>query len=143
MQEAARVMAKPPSIDELKAFFTEAFDGTAPDFIALGEGTASMRLAVTDAHLRPGGYVSGPTQMSLADTVTYAAIFTRTGIVPMAVTTSLNMSFLRPLITQTVIAEAKLLKLGRTLAVAEVGIRGEGSKAPSSHAIVTYALPRE
>ncbi|MEO0786850.1 MAG: PaaI family thioesterase, partial [Pseudomonadota bacterium] len=87
--------------------------------------------------------VSGPTQMSLADTSTYAAIFTRMGIVPMAVTTSLNMSFLRPLITQVAIADAKLIKLGRTLAVAEVGIRGEGSSAPASHAIVTYALPRE
>jgi len=136
-------MAQTPTIDELKAFFAEAFDGGAPDFVSLGEGTASVRLAVTDAHLRPGGYVSGPTQMSLADTVTYAAIFTRIGIVPMAVTTSLNMSFLRPLITEVAMAEAKLLKLGRTLAVAEVNIRGEGSKAPSSHAVVTYALPRE
>ncbi|MEM9738311.1 MAG: PaaI family thioesterase [Pseudomonadota bacterium] len=135
-------MAQTPSIDELKAFFAESFDGTAPDIVSLSEGAASMRLDVAGPHLRPGGYVSGPTQMSMADTVTYAAIFTRIGIVPMAVTTSLNMSFLRPLITKVAIAEAKLIKLGRTLAVAEVGIRGEGSGAPASHAVVTYALPR-
>ncbi|MEL6664190.1 MAG: PaaI family thioesterase [Pseudomonadota bacterium] len=137
-------MTKSPSLEELKAFFADEFDSdTTPDFTALGDGTASVRLEITSAHLRPGGYVSGPTQMSLADTSTYAAIFTRMGIVPMAVTTSLNMSFLRPLITQVAIADAKLIKLGRTLAVAEVGIRGEGSSAPASHAIVTYALPRE
>lgn len=137
-------MPQPPSLDELKAFFVEAFPGEgAPDFIALGDGTASVRLEVEARHLRPGGYVSGPTQMSLADTVTYAAIFTRIGITPMTVTTSLNMSFLRPLITQVAVAEAKLIKLGRTLAVAEVLIRSEGSGLPASHAVVTYALPRD
>ena len=62
--------------------------------------------------------------MSLADTVTYVAIFTRIGITPMTVTTSLNMTFLRPLIADVVIAKASLLTLGGTLAVAEVEIRG-------------------
>ncbi|MEO0817204.1 MAG: PaaI family thioesterase [Pseudomonadota bacterium] len=136
-------MVQSPTIEDLKAFFVEAFGGETPDFVSLGEETACLRLKVTDENLRPGGYVSGPTQMSMADTVTYATIFTRIGIVPMAVTSSLNMSFLRPLITQVALAEAKLIKLGRALAVAEVGIRGEGSSAPASHAIVTYALPRD
>ena len=136
-------MPQPPSIDQLKAFFAQAFPGEgAPDFISLGDGSASVRLQIEERHLRPGGYVSGPTQMSLADTVTYAAIFTRIGITPMTVTTSLNMSFLRPLITQVAVAEAKLIKLGRTLAVAEVLLRSEGSALPASHAVVTYALPR-
>lgn len=137
-------MPQSPTMDELKAFFSRAFPGSnAPDFVALGDGTASVRLKVEDEHLRPGGYVSGPTQMSLADTVTYAAIFTRIGITPMTVTTSLNMSFLRPLITQVVVAEAKLIKLGRMLAVAEVLIRAEGSGSAASHAVVTYALPKD
>ncbi len=61
----------------------------------------------------------------------------------MTVTTSLNMSFLRPLITRVVVAEAKLIKLGRMLAVAEVLIRAEGSGSAASHAVVTYALPKE
>ncbi|MEM1105844.1 MAG: PaaI family thioesterase [Pseudomonadota bacterium] len=136
-------MAKIPTRADLEAFFTAAFEGPPPNFIALGEGRAAQRLAVTKAHLRPGGYVSGPTQMQLADTVTYAAIFTRIGIEPMAVTTSLNMSFLRPLIGEVVIAEAQLMKLGRTLAIAEVTLKAEGESAPASHAVVTYALPRK
>lgn len=138
-------MSTPPSLEEVATFFETAFAGSEgrPDIVRFEDGAATIRLAVTDANLRPGGYVSGPTQMSMADTVTYLAIFSRIGITPMAVTSSLNMSFLRPLICDTVIADCKLIKLGRTLAVAEVDIRGQGSSSPASHAIVTYALPRE
>lgn len=135
-------MATKPSLDEVRAFFEEAFEGKSPDIVRFGDGMASVRLEIGPEHLRPGGYVSGPTQMSLADTVTYAAIFTRLGITPMAVTSSLNMSFLRPLVCDVAMAEGRLMKLGRSLAVCEVSIRGEGSAAPASHAVVTYALPR-
>lgn len=133
-----------PTVEEVEAFFAEAFkaDGRA-EVVQLGEGSATMRLAITEAHKRPGGYVSGPTQMAMADSATYAAIFTRIGITPMAVTTSLNMTFLRPLICDVALADATLIKLGRTLAVAEVSLRGEGSHAPAGHAVVTYALPRD
>lgn len=107
------------------------------DFVAI------MRLVAGPEHLRPGGYISGPTQMSMADSVTYMAIFTKLGITPMTVTSNLNMNFLRPCIGEAVTAEANLLKLGRTLAVAEVEIRAEGSDKVASHAIVTYSIPRE
>ena len=138
-------MSTPPSLEEVTSFFEQAFAGAdgPPEIIRMEDGEATIRLKVKDTNLRPGGYVSGPTQMSMADTVTYIAIFSRIGITPMAVTTSLNMSFLRPLICDTVIADCKLIKLGRTLAVAEVDIRGQGSNSAASHAVVTYALPRE
>ncbi len=138
-------MSQMPSLQEVNAFFREAFDGSEerPQIIELGEGTATARLVAGTRHLRPGNFVSGPTQMSMADTVTYVAIFTRIGITPMTVTTSLNMSFLRPLIAEVVVARAQLLKMGRTLAVAEVDIRGEGHASASSHAVVTYAIPRD
>lgn len=137
-------MPQTPTVDDVKAFFAEAFEGeNRADLVELGDGTAKMRLVVTPESLRPGGYVSGPTQMAMADSATYAAIFTRIGITPMAVTTSLNMSFLRPLICDVVIAEARLIKLGRMLAVAEVTIRGEGAASPAGHAVVTYALPKD
>lgn len=137
-------MSKMPSLAEVNAFFEEAFPGSGarPVITEMREDEAVARLEAGPQHLRPGNYVSGPTQMSLADTVTYVAIFTRIGITPMTVTTSLNMTFLRPLIADVVIAKAKLLKLGRTLAVAEVEIRGEDSAGPASHAVVTYAIPR-
>ncbi|WP_300381518.1 PaaI family thioesterase [Henriciella sp.] len=133
------------SADEANAFLREAFDGaqSRSEVILMEDGHAMMRLKAGSEHLRPGGYVSGPTQMTMADSVTYMAIFTRLGITPMTVTSNLNMNFLRPCIGESVIAEAKLLKLGRTLAVAEVEIRAEGSDKVASHAIVTYSIPQE
>ncbi|MEE4276973.1 MAG: PaaI family thioesterase [Halieaceae bacterium] len=125
------------------AFLEQAFPGVSnrAQVTAMEDGRAAVRLEVSPENLRPGDYISGPTQMTLADTVTYVAIFTRLGIVPMTVTTSLNISFLRPCIGKAVTAEARLIKLGRQLAVAEVEIRAEGSSALASHAVVTYAIP--
>ena len=74
----------------------------------------------------------------------YAAIFTRDRHrTPMALTTSLNMSFLRPCKAENVIATATLLKMGRKLAVGEVDIRGESMKGAASHAVVTYSIPQD
>jgi uncharacterized protein (TIGR00369 family) len=81
--------------------------------------------------------------MSLADSVAYMVIMTLTGLEPMAVTSNLNINFLRPCIGTAVIAEGRMMKIGQALAVIEVDIRVEGADKPSSHAIVTYALPRK
>ena len=104
---------------------------------------AVMRLNVDRRHLRPGGYVSGPTQMSMVDSVAYYAIMSVTGLEPMAVTSNLNINFLRPCIGDVVIADGRLMKIGQALAVIEVDIRVEGAEKAASHAIVTYALPRK
>jgi len=85
--------------------------------------------------------VSGPTQMGLADQAAYAAIFTKLGIVPMAVTSNLNINFLRPCKGDWVEADAHIIKLGRTLAVIEVNVRGSSSDKVSSQSIVNYSLP--
>ena len=110
--------------------------------IEMDDGRAVSRLEVGEVHLRPGGYVSGPTQMGMADMVAYMAIMTRMGEQPMAVTSNLNIHFLRPCIGAVVIADGRLMKLGRSLAIIEVDIRIEGSDQPTSHAIVTYSLPK-
>ena len=136
-------MSSKVSLDEVNTFFATAFEGerTRPTIVALEDGMARVHLPFNSDLLRPGNVISGPTQMSLADTATYAAIFTRIGITPMTVTSSLNMSFLRPCPAEDVIATANLLKLGRKLAVAEVDIRGASQEKPASHAVVTYAIP--
>lgn len=138
-------MTSKVSVEAANAFLAEAFGGAQnrSQVILMEDGHAIMRLKAGTEHLRPGGYISGPTQMTLADSVTYMAIFTRLGITPMTVTSNLNMNFLRPCIGEAVIAEAKLMKLGRTLAVAEVEIRADGSDKVASHAIVTYSIPQE
>ncbi|MCA8966150.1 MAG: PaaI family thioesterase, partial [Planctomycetes bacterium] len=91
---------------------------------------------------RPGGTVAGPVMMALADWAAYAAILAEIGIVPLAVTTSFNINFLRrPTPHAAVLAEARLLKLGRRLAVAEVDVRSEGEAAVVAHATATYSIP--
>lgn len=127
------------------AFLGQGFSGpeaNRPTVTQMRDGFAEIELMTGQEHLRPGNMVSGPTQMALADTVAYICIFTQCGITPMAVTSSLNMSFLRPCIGPGVRAEAVMVKLGRTLAVTDVRIFGDGSKEPSAIATVTYALPK-
>ena len=136
-------MALKVTVSELNSFFSEAFpgEGTRPEIVDLEEGMARVRLGYSDRFLRPGGVISGPTQMSLADTATYAAIFTLHGMTPFAVTSNLNMNFLNGCKAGNVYATAKILKAGKRLIVAEVDIREETMTEPASHAIVTYALP--
>lgn len=80
--------------------------------------------------------------MALADHMAYAVIFTRIGITPMALTSNLNIDFLRPLQGKSVHVEGQMVKLGRSLAVIAVEIRGMESEKLSSRATVTYALPQ-
>ncbi len=131
--------------DEANAFLDSAFKsrGRQNQVILMEPGRAIMRLEADETHLRPGGYISGPTQMSLADSVAYMVIMTQTGLEPMAVTSNLNINFLRPCIGTVVVAEGKMMKMGQALAVIDVDIRIEGADKPASHAIVTYALPRK
>ncbi|MDP3460107.1 MAG: PaaI family thioesterase [Hyphomonas sp.] len=131
--------------DEANAFLDAAFQGRGRQnqVILMEPGRAIIRLEADETHLRPGGYISGPTQMSLADSVAYMAIMTLTGLEPMAVTSNLNINFLRPCIGSAVLAEGRIMKIGQALAVIEVDIRVEGAEKPASHAIVTYALPRK
>lgn len=110
----------------------------------LGDGWADMKLEVGDEHLRPGGTVSGPALMGLADVALYAALLTRIGLVPLAVTTNLNINFLRkPVANCPVIASARMLRVGKAMGVGEVYLRSEGNDAPVAHATISYAIPAE
>ncbi|MEP3891734.1 MAG: PaaI family thioesterase [Hellea sp.] len=132
------------SAQEMNTFFRENFKGdrTALPAITLAvPDHVIMEAPMGEKNLRPGGFVSGPTQMALADHIAYAVIFTRLGITPMALTSNLNIDFLRPLQGETVFVEGKMVKLGRALAVIAVEIKAKGSEKLSSRATVTYALP--
>jgi uncharacterized protein (TIGR00369 family) len=109
---------------------------------SVGEGMASVSYAVTSQDLRPGGTVSGPVLMAVADIALYIAVLGAIGIVPLAVTTSLNINFLRkPAADSDIIAQCKLLKVGRALAVGEVSLYSAGSDALVAHAVGTYSIP--
>ncbi len=138
-------MTSKVSVEDANTFLSTAFD--RPDHRAqitlMEEGRAVQRLEVSAENMRPGGYISGPTQMAVADSAAYMAVMTLTGIEPMAVTSNLNINFLRPCIGGAVVADARVMKIGKALAVMDVDIRAEGSDKASSHAVVSYALPRK
>ncbi len=107
----------------------------------IGPLTARMRMDYHERHLRPGGTLSGPSMMALADLGLYAVILAHIGPVALAVTTSLNFNFLRKPEPRGLIAECRLLKLGKRLAVGEVSIYSEGSADVVCHATGTYSIP--
>jgi uncharacterized protein (TIGR00369 family) len=122
--------------------FPEAFNALGGLVIdEVGHGFARVRQDFQKASLRPGGTISGPTLMALADVATYVAILASIGWVPLAVTTSLNINFLRKPAPAALIAEARLIKLGKRLAVGEVDIRSEGEADLIAHATSTYSIP--
>lgn len=108
---------------------------------ATGEDSATLEMQVGERHLRIGGTVSGPALMFLADYAMYAALFAAAGPRAMAVTTNLNMNFLRKTGPGAIVAEARIIKLGRKLAFGEVNIHPKDDGAIIAHATCTYALP--
>lgn len=107
----------------------------------LGEGTAVCRLPFRSGFLRPGGTVSGPTMMMLADIAMFAALLTVLGQVKLAVTTSFNINFLRKPGQDDLVAEARAIKIGKRLAVLEVTVFSEDGHDPVAHATGTYSIP--
>ncbi len=108
---------------------------------AVGPMTARMRCDYHERHIRPGGTISGPTMMALADVALYVAILAQIGPVALAVTTNLSFNFLRKPGQAALIGECRLLKLGRRLATGEVAIYSEGSSEMVCHATGTYSIP--
>jgi uncharacterized protein (TIGR00369 family) len=115
--------------------------GRAYHLEEVGPLSARMRLEAHERFLRPGATVSGPAMMALADYALYAAILANTGPVALAVTTSLSFNFLRKPASRDLVAECRLLKLGRRLAVGEVLITAAGSPDLVCHATGTYSIP--
>jgi uncharacterized protein (TIGR00369 family) len=107
----------------------------------VSQGAARVRQAFASRMLRPGGTISGPTMMGLTDFTMYVTLLSAIGWVPLAVTTQLSINFLRRPAAADLIAEGRLLKLGRRLAVGEVIIRSDGQAEPVAHATSTYSIP--
>jgi uncharacterized protein (TIGR00369 family) len=131
-----------PSKEALAEFLKAEFPQNRTLILAVGDMAATVKIEVGYGDLRPGGTVSGPTMMALADVALYIAILGEIGIVPLAVTTSLSFNFLRkPKADRDLVGVCKLLKLGRTLAIGEVSLFSEGDDQAVAHAVGTYAIP--
>jgi uncharacterized protein (TIGR00369 family) len=134
------------TVKDLERFLTAEFPqvfhpASGLSIEAVWEGGGRVRQAYSDGSVRPGGTISGPTMMALADFAMYVAVLAAIGPVPLAVTTNLNINFLRKPARCDLVAEARLLKVGRRLAVGEVTIRSDGEAEPVAHVTSTYSIP--
>jgi uncharacterized protein (TIGR00369 family) len=131
-------------VRELNEFLSAAFPGAPRAYRAEHAGADGVRMRVPydAAQLRPGGTLSGPTMMSLADGAAWMATLSRIGPVALAVTSSLNISFLRKPAPVDLLAHARLMRLGKRQSVSEVRVWSDGQEDDLvAHAVVTYAIP--
>ena len=128
----AFLRAELPHMFRYESFIIEQADGR----------TCRIRQGFHASMLRPGGTISGPTLMALADCAMYVVLLSAIGPVGLAVTTNLNINFLRKgQAGQDVLAVAKILKLGKRLAVGEVTLSSGASPDPLAHVTATYSIP--
>ena len=134
------VMDAAALMDFMRIVFQQVADEFVVEDVKANEVT--IRLKISNKHLRPGGTVSGPSMFALADVSAYIATLAMIGPKALAVTTSCSMDFLRkPAANTDLIAHARLLKLGKQLSVSHVLVYSEGSDAPVAQATMTYAIP--
>lgn len=128
----------------LNAFLAQVYPQIADEFRVerIAPMEAEIRLLADERHLRPGGTISGPTMFALADLGMYAVTLGMIGPEAMTVTTNCSIDFMRkPAAGRDMIGKARLLKLGRVLAVGDVMLYSEGSDAPVARAGLTYSIP--
>lgn len=113
----------------------------SPEIVELGPTRVSLRMPYRDDFLRPGGTISGPLLMGLADLAMYAIVLAAIGRVELAVTTNLNINFLRKPPPADILAHARLLKLGKRLAVGEVELFSADDPEMIAHVTATYSIP--
>ena len=144
---AAKDMAREPVLTaaEATAYIDEVFAAAAGKFevLEIGPMTAKVRCRIGEEDIRPGGTVSGPAMFWAVDCAFYIALLAMIGKVPLAVTTNANINFLNKPAPTDIIAEARILKLGKLLATGDVTLYSEGAPRPIAHATLTYAIPQK
>jgi uncharacterized protein (TIGR00369 family) len=139
---AAPKLTRKELIDLLTAEFPEASHALgAYEIEEVWLGGCRVRRPFHQGALRPGGTISGPVMMAVADFTMYVAVLSAVGWVPLAVTTNLNINFLKKPAARDLLAEARLIKLGKRLVVGEVTIRSDGEEDLVAHVTLTYSVP--
>lgn len=134
------------SVADLTEFLDRDFaqihtGGRSFEVLDVAPMSARVRMEYHERHLRPGGTISGPAMFALADLTLYVAILAQIGPVALAVTTNLNINFMRKPAPRAMIADCRILKLGRRIAVGEVSLFSEGSDELVAHAVGSYSIP--
>ena len=136
---------RPFGLDELRAYLAKVF----PEMWGSGEFSieeaapmsVTLRLAYHPKFLRPGGTISGPAMFALSDVALFVAIINEIGPVALAVTTNMSINFLRKPAAGDLIGRARLMKLGKRLAVGEVALYSPAEPDMVAHAVGTYSIP--
>ena len=131
--------------DEVNAYLTTVGEFTKAGPVVVENvdpQDVRVRWTYDESVLRPGDYVAGPTLFSIADLCGWVLVFATEGIMPMAVTWDLHITFMRPARGGDIVAIAKQLKRGRKLVYGDVTMwMADEPAKPVAHATVTYALP--
>lgn len=101
---------------------------------------AVLRLPYSDRLARVGGSVCGQALMSAADTAMVIVLAGAFGAFKPVTTVSQNVTFMRPMAGRDVLIEARIIRLGKTLAFGEILLRADGDERPAAHATTTYAI---
>ncbi len=128
---------------EISEFLAEVFPGVLDHFVIeeVRPMYARVRMMFSDSRLRPGGTISGPSLMTLADTGLWVALLAMIGREPLSVTSHLDIDFLRKPAAADVVAHTNLHKIGKRLAVGDVLMYSAGETVPCARSSVTYAIP--
>jgi uncharacterized protein (TIGR00369 family) len=131
------------SREDMIAFLEKEFPQYLGEVTEVAEDYSLLRLPVDTSHLRPGGTVSGPTMMALADVAIYVALLSKIGPVALAVTTDFTCHFLnKPKAEAALMARARLLKQGKRLIIGEVELYSEGdTETLVAHVVASYSVP--
>lgn len=134
-------MTTPLNAEQVQEYLKNIFPQFTATIVDITHNSATLEQATEEQHLRPGGTVSGPTLMALADAAMYVAILGNLGKVELAVTTNLNINFYRKPTPGKLRAEARLLKMGQRLAVGDVLIFSGQDEDSVAHVSITYSIP--
>jgi uncharacterized protein (TIGR00369 family) len=136
-------MAPKLTVAEINDFLDAEFPQARGMFVVeeVGHMRARVRMPVDESHLRAGDTISGPTMFWLADFAFYVAVLANIGREAQAVTTNININFMRRPSLSDLVGEVRILKLGRRLAVGDVTLFSDGGGEPVAHATATYAIP--
>jgi uncharacterized protein (TIGR00369 family) len=142
IEMAAPAITRKELLDRLSVEFPEVSYAVGDyEIEKLWRGGCRLRQRYDKRALRPGGTLAGAKMMALGDFATYIAVLSAIGWVPLAVTTNLTINFLKKPPARDLLAEARLLKLGKQLAVGEVSIRADGEDELVAHVTSTYSIP--
>ena len=131
-----------PTKAEIVDFLAREFPQSKCVVEEVGDRSATVSHPIGPAQLRPGDTVSGPLLMAVADVALYVAILGTIGLVPLAVTTSLTINFLRkPSARNPIVGVCRLMKVGRILVVGEVALYSDRNDEMVAHAVGTYSIP--